>query len=79
MLLTSLQHRKIARTLRLKVEALPDDQKIKAKRMRCSADVHVGLARAQEVDPQLAPAAKVSKNTLPPPQPIKPVLVWVRP
>ena len=78
MLLTSLQHRKIAKHLRQKAAGPHAEQKNTANRMRSSADVHLALARAQENEPQLAPAAKSSKNSVPPLQQLKPALVLVR-
>jgi len=78
MLLTSLQHRGIAKHLRQKAAALPGEQPHRADRMRRSARVHLGLARAQENDPSYAPAAKSAKNSVPPSQQLKPSLVLVR-
>jgi hypothetical protein len=78
MLLTSIQHRKIAKHLRRKAAMLPNKHKSRAGDLCRSANLHLALARAQERDPQLAPAAKISKNNLPPSQQIKPALVWVR-
>lgn len=75
MLLTSLQHRKNAESLRQKAADLPCDQKSKAKAMRSSAYIHLALARAQEGNPKLAPAAKVVRNYVRPSQPCKPALI----
>jgi hypothetical protein len=78
MLFTSLQHRKMAKLLRRNVAVLPSEQNNKANDMRRHADLHLALARAQEADPKLAPAAKNSKNSVPQPRPSRPALVWSR-
>ena len=46
MLLTSKQHRGIAKLLRQKAEKLPAATKDRATRMRRFADLHMALARA---------------------------------
>jgi len=55
MLLTSLQHRGIAKLLRQKAAKLPAAMKNRANRMRQSAGLHMALARAQDNNPALAP------------------------
>lgn len=78
MLLTSLQHRKIAQLLRQKAANLPGDQKGKANDMRGMAYIHLALARAQEGNPELAPAAKVIKNYVRRSRRFKPVIMLSR-
>jgi hypothetical protein len=63
MRLTSLQHRKIANLLRQKAAKQPPNR---AQRMHQLAAVHLGLARAQEESPSLAPAARHPRNLRPP-------------
>jgi hypothetical protein len=76
MLWTSLQHRKAAKLLRQKAAKLPLMEKVKVSRMQQSAELHLGLARAQERNPYLAPAAKNPNNQKPPNErPSKPKLV----
>jgi hypothetical protein len=73
MLLTGLQHRKLAKLLRQKAAKLPHKQKI---RVHQAASLHMALARAQENNPSLAPAAKNLDNHNPPDrQPNRPVLL----
>ena len=55
MLLTSKQHRGIAKHLRQKAAQLPEAMKDRANRMRMFAGVHMALARAQDNNPALAP------------------------
>ena len=55
MILTSLQHRGIAKLLRLKAAKLPAAMKDRATRMRMFAGVHMALARAQDNNQNLAP------------------------
>jgi hypothetical protein len=55
MLLTSTQHRGLAKLLRQKAAKLPKAMKDRANRMRMFAGVHMALARAQNNNPELAP------------------------
>ena len=73
MILTSMQHRKRAKLLRQKAPTLPPEKTVLANQL---ADLHLGLARAQEGDPSHAPAAKNPNNQKPPSgRPPKPRLV----
>jgi hypothetical protein len=68
-----MQHRKRAKFLRQKAPKLADVQKKLAHQM---ASLHLGLARAQENNPSLAPAAKNPNNQKTPRvKPSKPRLV----
>jgi hypothetical protein len=58
MILTSMQHRGIARSLRQKAAKLPEAMKDRANRMRQSADLHMALVRAQDNNPSLAPRSQ---------------------
>ena len=58
MILTSMQHRKLANFLRESAAKLSPEDKDRAIRMHQSASLHLGLARAQESNPNFAPAAK---------------------
>ena len=62
MILTSKQHRGIAKLLRQKAEKLPAAVKDRANRMRMFAGVHMALARAQDNNPALAPKARNDPN-----------------
>lgn len=55
MLLTSMQHRGIAKLLRQKAAMLPAAMNDRANCMRQFADLHMALARAQDNNPSLAP------------------------
>jgi hypothetical protein len=55
MLLTSKQHRGLARLLRRKAEKLPAAMKDRANRLRMFAGIHMALARMQDKNPALAP------------------------
>ena len=63
MILTSMQHRKMAKRLRQKAPNLTGEKKNLATKL---ASLHLGLARAQENDPSLAPAAKNPGKQNPP-------------
>jgi hypothetical protein len=65
-ILTSMQHRKLAKFLRESATKLPPEEKDRANRMHQSASLHLGLARTQESNPSLAPAAKNLGNHEPP-------------
>jgi hypothetical protein len=62
MLLTSAQHRGIAKILRQKAAKLPAAMKDRANRMRQSADLHTALARAQDNNPALAPKSDPNQS-----------------
>ena len=62
MLLTSSQHRGLARLLRQKAAKLPAAMKDRANRMRMFAGVHMALARAQDNNPALAPKPQSDRN-----------------
>ena len=62
MLLTSMQHRGIAKLLREKAAKLPAAMKDRAIRMRRSAGLHIALARAQDNNPALAPKPQSDRN-----------------
>jgi hypothetical protein len=62
MLLTSLQHRRIAKRLWRKAALLPPMKQTQAIKMEWMACLHLGLARAQERNPSIAPAAKNPMN-----------------
>ena len=75
MLLTGLQHRKIAKALERKAARLAPHRP-RAQQMKRMACLHIGLARAQESNPAIAPAAKNPLNQIAPKvRPSKPKLV----
>jgi hypothetical protein len=74
MLLTSTQHRGIAKSLRQKAAKLPAAMNDKANRMRQSADLHMALARAQDNNPALAPKPRSDPNQHTPSPSLAPTL-----
>ena len=62
MILTSKQHRGLAKLLRQKAKKLPAAMKDRANRMRMFAGVHMALARMQHNNPALAPKPRSDPN-----------------
>ena len=74
MILTSTQHRGLAKLLRQKAEKLPAAMKDSANRMRMFASVHMALARAQDNNPALAPKPRSDPNQHTPSPSLAPAL-----
>ena len=74
MILTSRQHRGLAKLLRQKAAKLPAAMKDGANRMRQSADLHMALARAQDNNPALAPKPQSELNQQTPSPSLAPTL-----